>query len=296
MQQRVTFYSDGLKLAGVLWLPDDREPDERRAGVVLALGFGGLKEYTVPEVAQLLMENGYVALTFDYRGFGESEGPRWRLIPAEQIRDIYHATTFLAAQESVDPDRLGIYGVSFGGGNAALATALDPRLKCLVSVGGVSDGEEWLRGQRRYWEWREFLKRLEVDRTRRVLTGESEWVETYDVMLPDPATVETHRRWFETAPHRRYRLPLETADAVIAHKPISMAHRISPRPAMWIHVEGDWLVPMEHSIRMYELASEPKKLVLLKGMRHHDVYQGDGLAVVAEHALNWFQTHLPARA
>jgi fermentation-respiration switch protein FrsA (DUF1100 family) len=296
VQQQVSFYSDGLKLAGVLWVPDDVQPGERRAGVVLVLGFGGVKEYTVPDVAQALMQAGYVALTFDYRGFGESEGPKWRLIPAEQIRDIRHATTFLANQAAVDPERLGIYGVSFGGGNATLAAGTDPRLKCLVSVGGVGNGEEWLRGQRRYWEWREFLKRLEQDRARRVLTGESEWVETYDIMVPDPATVETHKAWFETAPHRRYRLPLETGDAVMAHKPEDVAHQISPRPALWIHVEGDWLVPMEHSMRMYERAAEPKQLLLLPGLRHHDVYQGPSLAVVARHAVSWFETHLPARA
>jgi pimeloyl-ACP methyl ester carboxylesterase len=243
------------------------------------------------------MQAGYVALTFDYRGFGESEGPKWRLIPAEQMRDIWHATTFLAAQETVDPDRLGIYGTSFGGGNAALATATDPRLKCLVSVGGVSDGEAWLRDMRRYWEWREFLKRLEADRLRRVMTGESEWVETYDVMVPDPATVETHKGWFETAPHRRYQLLLETADAVIDHRPIASAHLIAPRPARWIHVEGDWLVPMEQSIRIYERAGEPKELILLPGgLRHHDVYQGPGLERVAGLAVDWFRTHLPSRA
>jgi fermentation-respiration switch protein FrsA (DUF1100 family) len=294
VEKQVSFYSDGLKLAGVLWVPDGLRAGERRAGIVLALGFGGLKEYTVPEVARALMQAGYVALTFDYRGFGESEGPKWYLIPAQQMRDISHATTFLSSQEMVESDRLGIYGTSFGGGNAALAIASDPRLKCLVSVGGVSDGEAWLREMRRYWEWREFLKRLEADRVRRVMTGQSEWVETYDIMVPDPATVETHKGWFETAPHRRYQLPLETGEAVIAHRPISAAHLIAPRPALWVHIEGDWLVPMEQSIRIYERAGEPKKLILLPGgLRHHDVYQGPALEQIAGLAVDWFQTHLP---
>ena len=296
MQEPVEFYSDGLKLAGRLWVPEDLAPGERRAGVVCVLGFGGLKEYTVPEVAQALIDHGYIALTFDYRGFGDSEGPKWRIIPAEQMRDIRNATTFLVSQEVVDSDRLGIYGVSFGGGNAAMAAGTDPRLKVMVSVGGVSDGEEWLRGQRRYYEWIEFLDRLEADRVKRVRTGESEWVDTYDIMQPDPATIETHKKWFETAPHRRYQLPLETGEAVIAHKPIEVVPNISPRPALWIHVEGDWLVPMEQSIKAFQMAGEPKKLILLKGYRHHDVYQGPGLDEAKGHAMEWFGTYLPPRA
>lgn len=219
MERRVDFFSDGLKLAAVLWLPEDLRPGEWRPGVVMAVGFGGEKAFSVPGFARLFMERGYVALTFDYRGFGESEGAKRRLIPAEQVHDIHAATTFLSAQDVVDPARLAICGVSFGGGNAVMAAANDDRLRCVISVNGVADGEDWLRSLRPYWEWRALLRRIEADRVRRAVTGQSEWVDLYEIMVPDPATREAHRKTFAVAPERHHDLPLETAEAVIAPGP-----------------------------------------------------------------------------
>ena len=43
---------------------------------------------------------------------------------------------------------------------------------------------------------------------------------------------------------------------------------------------------------MYARAGEPKKLVVLPGLRHYDVYGGEGLATTAALALGWFQEHL----
>ncbi len=290
----VHFYSDGLQLSAVLWVPDDVQPAERRPGIVMACGFGGMKEFSVPGYARFFADRGCVALTFDYRGFGESEGPRWRLIPAEQVHDIWNATTFLAAQSEVDAQRLAVFGVSFGGGNAVAAAANDARLKCAISVNGVADGRDWLRGMRRYWEWRDLLERLEHDRQRRTLTGTSELVDMYEIMIPDPATLEAHTRSFATAPERRHDLPLETAEAVIAHRPIEVVGRLAPRAAMWVHVEADRLVPSEQSIRMYEAAGEPKRLLLLPGpLQHHDVYQGPVMEQVSAASLEWLARHLP---
>jgi hypothetical protein len=39
MPKSVTFYSEGVKLAGDLLLPADIKPDERRAGIVLCHGY-----------------------------------------------------------------------------------------------------------------------------------------------------------------------------------------------------------------------------------------------------------------
>lgn len=291
----VHFFSDGLKMSALLWSPEAREAAGPRPGVVLACGFGGMKEFSVPPFAQALAEAGYAALTFDYRGFGESEGPRWRLIPAEQVRDLASATTFLAEQDGVDGERIAVFGVSFGGGNAVAAAAEDERIRCVISVNGVADGQDWLRGQRRNWEWCDLLERLERDRARRALTGVSERVDMYEVMIPDPATLEAHERSFAAAPQRRHDMPLESAEAIIAHRPIAVAGRVAPRAALWIHSAEDRLVPAEHSVRMHSAAGEPRRLVLLPGLSHHDVYRGDGMRQVLEVACEWLGRHLPIR-
>ena len=42
-------------------------------------------------------------------------------------------------------------------------------------------------------------------------------------------------------------------------------------------------------------AGEPKKLVVLKGFGHYEVYGGDAFRQVMEETLAWYGTHLPAR-
>jgi fermentation-respiration switch protein FrsA (DUF1100 family) len=48
--------------------------------------------------------------------------------------------------------------------------------------------------------------------------------------------------------------------------------RIAPRPALFITTDNDRLVPPEESVQLYARAGEPKKLVVLKGYGHYEVY------------------------
>jgi len=68
-----------MKLSGDLFVPDDIASSDRRAGIVLAHGYTGVKDLYLPDNARVLNEAGYVVLTFDYKGWGVSEGARSRL-------------------------------------------------------------------------------------------------------------------------------------------------------------------------------------------------------------------------
>jgi fermentation-respiration switch protein FrsA (DUF1100 family) len=296
METRVSFESEGLKLAGVLFAPD--AAGGRRPGIVLCQGFSGVKDALLPDVARRFAGAGYVALVFDYRYFGESEGePRWRLLPLDQVQDIRNAITFLQQRPEVDAEAVGLYGTSFGGANVSYTAGIDGRVRSMVSTVGIGDGERWLRGLRRYWEWRELLKRVEADRRSRALTGRSEYVHTLEIMLPDPLTQafwdKTTPRALELFPHMGTQITLESAEAVMDFKPESVVDRISPRAALWIHAAEDTLVPPDESRSMYERAREPKKLVVLDGLTHWDVYRGPGFEQVVGHALGWYGQWLP---
>src|SRR5256885_9550676 len=80
MDRTVQFYSEGIPVVGILGLPDDYKPGEKRAAVIFCHGFTGVKEMMLPKNAERLRAEGYLTLNFDYRYFGESGGePRSRL-------------------------------------------------------------------------------------------------------------------------------------------------------------------------------------------------------------------------
>ena len=61
-------------------------------------------------LAKALNAAGYVALVFDYRGFGDSEGPRHRLIPQEQVDDARKALEDLGFKVEVNKILGGFFG------------------------------------------------------------------------------------------------------------------------------------------------------------------------------------------
>ncbi|MDP7240936.1 MAG: alpha/beta fold hydrolase, partial [Dehalococcoidia bacterium] len=288
MEQPVSFYSRGLKIAGVLFSPEGPTMVGGRPGVVLCQGFTGIKESFLPPVAQRLAEMGFYALTFDYRFFGESQGePRFQLLPQVQVEDTRNAITFLQLQLGVDPERMGLYGTSFGGAIASYTTGTDDRVKCLVSTSGIGNGERWLRGMRHFWQWQHLSSRLEEDRRQRLLNGSSAYVDTLDIMVPDPSTQSF---WDKTTPLALKQLPqwstqitLESAEAVMAFKPEEVVAAISPRAAMWIHSVRDELVPLGESQAMHQRAGEPRALARIS-CGHWDVYRREPFEEVMAHA------------
>ena len=91
----VAFYSEGTKLAGDLYLPQGRS--KRSPAVLLCHGYTGLKRLYMPDVAKHLCMSGIAALAFDYKGWGDSEGPALRLAPYGRVADAAAAERMIAA-------------------------------------------------------------------------------------------------------------------------------------------------------------------------------------------------------
>src|SRR5260221_3497801 len=146
MEQRVEFRSDGLRLSGVLHVPDDRKAGERRPAFMVLHGFGSSKDSGVPRTAaELFASLGYVALRFDMRGCGESEGARGRVICLEQVEDTRHALEFLQTRAEVMPDRIAVYGQSFGAAGAGFNPVVGPRVTACISTPGSGCRGEHIR-------------------------------------------------------------------------------------------------------------------------------------------------------
>ncbi len=269
IEKDLSFYSAGLKLAATLYAPDAAKT-KKLPTVVLCHGLRCNRKVVLPGFAKGFVDQGYVALAFDYRGFGESEGKKWRLIARERVEDILAATTFAGLQPEVDASKIALFGISYGAANAISAAAIDPRPRAVIAQGGFGDGDRWLRVGRPLWQYWEFRKRIEEDRARRVVSGESEYVDAFEIILPTPA--EQQYRTGAATKSLNVEMPLETADDLLTYKPDLEVHRIAPRPVFMIGAELDYIVNVEESRVLYEKALEPKRLHILPGMTHTDPY------------------------
>ena len=56
------------------------------------------------------------------------------VVPHEQLDDLRNALTWLRRQPEIDPERIGAWGVSLGGGHAMFLAAFDKRIKAVVAM------------------------------------------------------------------------------------------------------------------------------------------------------------------
>ena len=117
MQERAIGLESGdLRLEAVVGSPGDSESP--LPGVVIChphpLGGGNMNNNLVLALYQSLVESGCVALRFNFRGVGNSEGSHSE--GKEEPKDAEAALTALKQQEGVDENRLGMAGYSFGTG------------------------------------------------------------------------------------------------------------------------------------------------------------------------------------
>jgi alpha-beta hydrolase superfamily lysophospholipase len=125
-REDLRFRSADADCAGWLYRPEGAGHDG--ACVVLAHGFGGVKEARLGAYAERFAAAGYVALVFDYRGFGDSAGEPRLLIDIKRQRDDWRAALAHArGLDGVDPRRVAAWGTSFSGGHVVeIAAAGEP--------------------------------------------------------------------------------------------------------------------------------------------------------------------------
>jgi dienelactone hydrolase len=280
---RIDFYSSGVRCSGLLWQPVTARP---APAVVLCHGFRGIKEWGLPLFAERFAQAGFVALAIDYRGFGESDGERGRLVPREQVADVRAALSWLEAQDFTDAAQLLLYGTSFGGGIVLQAAAEDPRVRGVVCQLGLGD-------VRRSWGdlWRRVEPALVEDRKQRAVSGVSRRIDPgalLDNSQSSAAFAAVERRW----PRVRQTFPLEAVESVFEFAPERVVADIAPRPLLFIGAGDDLAVPLSETEALFAAASEPKRLHVYD-IAHYDIYEhphaeravADALAFFAENAI-----------
>lgn len=132
---RVTFQSEGTEIVGDLYLPASYQPGDKLATVIVSGSWTAVKEQMAGGYAQKLAEQGFAALAFDSRSFGESGGElRTFESPTAKIEDIKSAITFLETVDAVDSDRIAGLGICAGAGYMTTVAAEDDRLNALITI------------------------------------------------------------------------------------------------------------------------------------------------------------------
>ena len=291
--QEVYFFSGGQRIVGDLFLPGGPAPKNGFPAVIVAHGYGGIRKTTTPETARSYARAGYASIIFDYRGFGDSGGERWLLLPQNEVDDVRSAVTFLASHDRINQNRIAIHGCSFGGAVAVAAAAVDERIRCAICSVGLGNGRRWLKSLRRNWEWIEFEREVAEDRVTRMRTGVSRKVDPYHIMISDPFAEALHVELNAKFPERKFELPLQSAEAIFEFVPEEDIARAPPKPGLIISVKDDYLVPDSESRHIYDAWPGEKKLVVVEGYRHHDVY-GAALSIIMGETLPWLEKHLIA--
>lgn len=100
---------------------------------------------------EYLAQQGYVILTPDYRG-SSGYSRDWatgtsRDVGGGETQDVNAGADYLKTLSYVDPDRIGIWGLSYGGFMTLQSMVTDPTLfRCAIDVAGVGDWETWTTG------------------------------------------------------------------------------------------------------------------------------------------------------
>ena len=131
--EKVTFVNRyGITLAADLYKPLDVEG--KLPAIACCGPFGAVKEQVSGLYAQTLAEMGFLTIAFDPSFTGESGGqPRFMASPDINTEDFQAAVDFLATNDDVDSERIGICGVCGWGGMALNAASIDTRIKATVT-------------------------------------------------------------------------------------------------------------------------------------------------------------------
>jgi uncharacterized protein len=130
------FYRGDVRLAGRLFRNTDRL-DVQQPGVIVTGSWLTVKEQMARTYALRLAERGHAVLTFDFSGFGQSQGvPRQAEIPQRKIADLLAAADFASTLACIEPGSLTHLAICASAQYGLTALAQGARVERFVSIAG----------------------------------------------------------------------------------------------------------------------------------------------------------------
>jgi hypothetical protein len=255
--------------------------------IIQAHGWGGVAANFRPD-SIALANAGYMVITFDYRGWGQSDGRvvlkdppekkdgrrftaqveelREYVDPLEQTTDWFNVINWAMGAPEVDKERIGLRGSSYSGGHVFYIAARDPRVKAIVSQVGAFDSR-WVAADA------EQAKTTYDEATRRA-RGE--------LGYPEPRAKVVGN--LIGAPIR---------DKMLHFAPVEEAAKVKNCAALFIVAEKEELFDnKDHAKLAYErMPGSKKKYVSVPNITHYGIYFEQRQQAI-KLAIEWFDQYL----
>jgi dipeptidyl aminopeptidase/acylaminoacyl peptidase len=134
----IDYPSDGLTITGVMQIPNGEGPFPV---ILMNHGFFARSVYNsgdgTDRASAFLAQHGYITLASDYRSWGESDIGE-SLFYSGLVIDVINLMNAVPSISEADPNRIGMWGHSMGGGVTLKVLAVDTRVKAAVLYSTVS--------------------------------------------------------------------------------------------------------------------------------------------------------------
>jgi dienelactone hydrolase len=258
--------------------------------IIMAHGWGGVAASFRRDAIDIA-NAGYLVITFDYRGWGQSDArvvltkpspikpisgqnqkftaevieQREYVDPLEQTTDWFNVINWAIGEPMVDKDRLGLRGSSYSGGHVFYIAALDPRVKAIVSQVGAFDSR-WVVS----------------DKAQQELTYTEATKRAHGEPYPPPRAVTVGR--LVGAPIR---------ENLMRYAPIEQAGKVKDTAVLFIVAEKEELFSNEEQAKLAfdRMAGAKKKYISIPNITHYGIYREQREQAV-KHAIEWFDQHL----
>jgi fermentation-respiration switch protein FrsA (DUF1100 family) len=278
--------SDGLRLAAHLYRPPRAAAGDVTPGIVMCGPVSSVKEQTLPYYAERFADAGYTVLTFDPRGFGESEGdPRFHYDPWIVIADFVNAAAHLIGRDDVDAARVAAVGVCMGGGYALAVAARERRLAACASVAGGYDIGGTLRELMGPEGFSAYLRTANVLHDRERAGGSVAYIPTIarELTQEEPLAIMPNAEAYayyertsrELAPAWSWRSTAASLEPYLTFNALGQAPLVAPTPLLIVHGTTDGALLPEYAQAAFDAAAEPKQLVWIETHDHVELYDQD---------------------
>ncbi|MCG8672432.1 MAG: alpha/beta hydrolase [Pseudomonadales bacterium] len=284
----IKFKSQGYSLAGLLFVPENFKSTDKYPTVIFTGPFNQVKEQTGSVYGKKLADQGYIVLSFDHLGYGDSDGPvrnnekaAWKM---EGIRD---AVSYVGTLSFVNRDKVYGLGVCAGGGYIALVAVTDKRIKAIATVSGMMDNAASYFSTIPKEHLLPLFDMANSARQKEYETGETEYYDALGMESLDLASLDKSSAQYEgydfymTARAGADTYPNYTHKAVttlLEDAPLTSATHYAPylyTPYLGIYGEKAMADTGPLTVNYYTQASEPKELFEVAGASHVSLYDID---------------------